>query len=266
MGNVRDNSSNVIDMDKYYTPLPTATYCIARTRKALRGCVVSEVIEPSAGNGAFSCQLPNCLAYDIAPEHPAIKQRDYLKHEWEYKPGRLIIGNPPFGSRSALAIQFFKQSVRIADYISFILPAAFYNNTQRCYEFDLVHSELLPTITYSGRNVSTCLNIYRRPAHGLNAKPDYTVPGLHITEIKKCLGQVPPTYYDMGIIAWGTPLGGPERVDNPHAKSFYITVERDDKERVLELIRDADWGSLYPMTSTPNLLHWHIHKYVGENL
>jgi hypothetical protein len=89
------------------------------------------LIEPSAGNGSFVDPLrkTGCVTwfYDISPEHPDVQQQDYL----EFNPAGLttkkihVIGNPPFGRQSTLAIQFIKHSALFAESFSFILPRSF---------------------------------------------------------------------------------------------------------------------------------------------
>lgn len=90
--------SNKIDLDKYYTPLDKAKYCIDKVYEIIGENNISEAIEPSAGNGSFSLQVPTtCLAYDIEPEHESITKQDFLTLNIDYLYGRLIIGNPPYG-------------------------------------------------------------------------------------------------------------------------------------------------------------------------
>ena len=45
---------------------------------------IEDIIEPSAGNGAFSSQI-KCTAYDIEPEFKDIIKADFLKENIEYK-------------------------------------------------------------------------------------------------------------------------------------------------------------------------------------
>ena len=46
---------------------------------------ITEIIEPSAGNGSFSNQINDCISYDIEPESENIKQQDFLELNLEYK-------------------------------------------------------------------------------------------------------------------------------------------------------------------------------------
>ena len=86
------------------------------------------VVEPSAGNGAFSSKIPNCVAIDIEPEANEIQKADFLS----WLPDKiinnnkvLVIGNPPFGRQSSMAIKFIKHACKFADTIAFVLPKSF---------------------------------------------------------------------------------------------------------------------------------------------
>lgn len=83
------------------------------------------VLEPSAGNGSFSKQIPNCLAFDLIPEDSSIKQQDFFAFSPEENKKYLVIGNPPFGQQGKMAIAFFKKAASFANTIAFILPKSF---------------------------------------------------------------------------------------------------------------------------------------------
>lgn len=86
-----------INNDKYYTPPELAKKLIIKTFRMIGKENITGLIEPSAGNGAFSNHFKKCLAYDIEPEAEGIIKQDFLTLDLPYKKGRLIIGNPPFG-------------------------------------------------------------------------------------------------------------------------------------------------------------------------
>lgn len=164
-----------IENDKYYTPIETANYVWDKVYNVCED--ITEVIEPSVGNGSF-LQHPIHkvdVAYDILPEctskDTAIIKGDFLAQDIPYKKGRLVIGNPPYGSRLSKAQKFYKKGVKIADYIAFILPISQLNTSRSMYEFDLVYSEDLGVLGYSGRKLHCCLNIYKRPSKGINPPP-----------------------------------------------------------------------------------------------
>jgi predicted RNA methylase len=95
------------------------------------------LIEPSAGNGVFISGMKQLCAhglfYDVEPEHPEIIPQDYLTwdagplREWvSNRNGKIhVIGNPPFGRQSSLAIKFIKKSCEFCHSLSFILPKSF---------------------------------------------------------------------------------------------------------------------------------------------
>ena len=162
-------NSNKLHLDKYYTSDETAQYCIDKAREILKNEKVTEVIEPSAGNGAFSKKIKRCIAYDLEPEDDSIIKQDFLELNIPYKEGRLFIGNPPYGSRLNLAKAFCNKAFELGDYVAYILPISQLNNTQTIYKFDLIYSEDLKEQNYSDRKIHCCFNIYKRPKNGLNA-------------------------------------------------------------------------------------------------
>lgn len=116
-------------LDRFYTPETTSKYCIDLIYNLDSYDVI---VEPSAGAGSFTKNLPGrTLSFDIAPADDSdnIIEKDYLTVQQEDIPcadRMLVIGNPPFGSRSVLAKRFIKKSVSLgADTIAFILPNTF---------------------------------------------------------------------------------------------------------------------------------------------
>jgi predicted RNA methylase len=140
---------NVID--KYYTKSSVVDKCIQCVKKS--GLINKHdiIIEPSAGNGAFMQSLKllsdHCRFFDIAPEAPGISTKDYLTFTIDevktqqsptqtqqlpiHPPKIHVIGNPPFGRQSSMAIKFIKHSCKFADSISFILPCSFKKQSMR---------------------------------------------------------------------------------------------------------------------------------------
>lgn len=111
-----------LGIDKFYTHPDVAKKCIELVPELDS---YSLIVEPSAGSGSFSSQL-DCLAYDIEPEGEGIIQQDWLQIEPFKEKSLLVIGNPPFGSRSSLAKSFIKKSILVgAETIAFILPNTF---------------------------------------------------------------------------------------------------------------------------------------------
>jgi len=126
---------NVID--KFYTKPNVVDICIRIIRDNIEFNDNDAIIEPSSGNGSFINGIKslskNYIFYDLEPDHNEIIQQDYLlfnPNELKSKYENIhIIGNPPFGRQSSLAIKFIKKSCEFADSVSFILPKSFKKNS-----------------------------------------------------------------------------------------------------------------------------------------
>jgi hypothetical protein len=120
-------------IDKFYTKKYVVNICIQIIRDNIEFGVNDAIIEPSSGNGSFIDGIKslskNYIFYDLEPEHNEIIQKDYLlfnQDEIKSKYENIhIIGNPPFGRQSSLAIKFIKKSCEFAESVSFILPKSF---------------------------------------------------------------------------------------------------------------------------------------------
>lgn len=118
-------------IDKFYTKNSVVDDCLKYVKKYINITNEDLVIEPSAGGGAFISSIKsltnNYLFYDLEPENSEIKKQDFLLSDEDYKiAGKIhIIGNPPFGRQSSLAIKFIKKSCGFCDTLSFILPKSF---------------------------------------------------------------------------------------------------------------------------------------------
>lgn len=256
-----------LNLDKYYTPEYIATRCIDTALSLIPE--PTEIVEPSAGDGSFSNQIQGCIAYDIAPGCSSVLQQDFLSLDIEYKKGRLVIGNPPFGPRNTLSVKFFKKSVTISDYVAFILPISQYENTQQMYEFDLIHSEILPRIEYSGIPVNTCFNVYTRPANGLlnTHRIDYSLKDVLVKEYRRGGNYPIPENFDFCMNTYGHSLGKEVSKIGTYCQENYIIIHNDKhRNKILEVMRNTDWKHLYPFTSTPKIQTWKIYKYLKESI
>jgi hypothetical protein len=140
-------------IDKFYTKQNVAQNCSNIAQQLLNiDNLIDVVIEPSAGNGVFIDSLTkicsNCLFYDIQPEHESIIIQDYLSFDYsnilipDLNTRYHIIGNPPFGRQSTLAIKFIKYSSQYCDSISFILPKSFKKDSMQRHfplQFHLIY-------------------------------------------------------------------------------------------------------------------------------
>lgn len=121
-----------VNLEQYFTCRRLAAKCLATVEKyyALESFTI--VLEPSAGDGAFFSLLPksNRVGIDLEPLADGILKADFF--EWEpplFEENILSIGNPPFGQRGALAVDFVNRTCQFSRVIAFILPRTFRKDT-----------------------------------------------------------------------------------------------------------------------------------------
>ena len=120
-------------IDKYYTKKSVVELCINYIKEKLLINENDLVIEPSAGDGSFIEAIKtishNYEFYDLEPDNDDIVKQNYLDYDTsdiqEKYDNIHIIGNPPFGRQSSLAIKFIKKSCDFCNSVSFILPKSF---------------------------------------------------------------------------------------------------------------------------------------------
>jgi len=128
---VRSVKRRVTD-EAYYTSRDIARSCVTRLGECVALDEFDLIVEPSAGNGSFLAFLPErtTVALDITPGAPDILQRDFLTWQPPNNARRiLVIGNPPFGQRAAIASRFVAHAAHFAHVIAFILPRSFNKET-----------------------------------------------------------------------------------------------------------------------------------------
>jgi len=147
-------------IDKYYTKQNVVIQCVELVKKYIQISNNDLIIEPSAGNGAFIENIKtlssNYKFYDLEPEHHEICKQDFLEINYEELKEKYknihIIGNPPFGRQSSIAIKFIKKCCLFSNSISFILPKSFKKESMKksfekhyhlIFEIDLLENSFL---------------------------------------------------------------------------------------------------------------------------
>lgn len=110
-----------IDKDQFFTNSVNVDFVLSKVNTN----DFDYVVEPSAGDGAFSNKIKNCIAIDIEPKSENIIKADFLTYNLDVKGNILSIGNPPFGRQSSLAIKFINKCAQFSSKIVFILPNSF---------------------------------------------------------------------------------------------------------------------------------------------
>ena len=253
-----------IENDKYYTPVDLAKYCIGKTFEIIGKENITDIIEPSAGNGSFSNQI-KCIAYDLFPESKDIIQQDYLTLNETYKKGRLIIGNPPYGRCLNLAQKFYKKSIKLGDYIAFILPISQLNNSITMYEFDLIHSEDLGKKEYSGAKLHCCFNIYKRPQKGLNK---YKIKKLKdITIYRNDSKGYLEKDFDIRICYRGYSAGKILKEHEHYCNEYKIKIHNNElRNEIIRVLNEVDWKKELKCISTPAIMQFHIYELLEREI
>ena len=262
---IESKGTSKLNLDQYYTSEEDMNYCVNKTLDILQenGYTVSEFLEPSAGQGVFSNYLAtsglNVIAIDIEPKSEDIIQADYLTYDIKYKKDRLIIGNPPFGSRLSLATKFYNKSVEIGDYISFILPISQLNNTKMMYKFDLIYSEDLGELIFSDdRKVHCCLNIYVRPKSGLNKKKTSKLKDVEI--VRQDSKKYDSFEFDIRMCYWGDATAGKILKDGERYSGEYkIKIHNEAlKDKIIAVLTNTDWKKELNSTAMCRIKQYHI--------
>ena len=117
-----------VDKEQFFTPQHVAEACVALAQSTIDFNAFDVIVEPSAGVGTFLDLLPadRRIGIDIDPQRSDLIAADFLGWRPEANAGRvLVIGNPPFGQRAALAVAFITHACTFADVVAFILPRSF---------------------------------------------------------------------------------------------------------------------------------------------
>ena len=157
---------------------------------------------------------------DIAPEASGILVQDFFT----YMPAAaaaakkiLVIGNPPFGRVSSLAIKFFNHAAAWATVIAFIVPRTFRRisvQNRLSLDFALIHDEDIPMEPCSFNppmQAKCCFQIWVKQRA---KRPIIDLPTTHIDWTflsfgpKDATGQpTPPVGADFAIRAYGGKCG-----------------------------------------------------------
>ena len=185
-----------VDVEAYVTSPALARTCVSAVSQWRPLSDFSCIVDPSAGSGAFLDLLPEDrrIGVDIRPPRSDVIEADFLA--WSPGPASgpiLVIGNPPFGQRGALAVRFVAHAATFAEAIAFILPRSFNKETFQNRvpaDFHLRHSMACDdAFLVDGRpqHVKTVFQIWERAATPRprvvrpRAHPHFTMRHAHLS-------------------------------------------------------------------------------------
>ena len=169
--------------DQFFTPKDLAKKCWDIFNREVKINIQEYIfIEPSAGDGSFLHILPNgSIGLDIEPRSAGIQTQDYLTWKPNIASNKYIVfGNPPFGLRGHLALNFINHSYSFADYVCFILPQLFESDgkgspRKRVKGYNLIYSEILSAMFYSPDKKEVKVNGVFQIWSKNTSNPKYTI-------------------------------------------------------------------------------------------
>lgn len=156
-------------LDQFFTPPELVSKCVQELEQLVDLNSFDQILEPSAGSGRFLDYLPlHTVGIDIEPHDSRVNRQDFFSWSCPLTTNVLVVGNPPFGQRGALAIRFIDHAMIFADTVAFILPRSFNKFTLQNrvnQNFHLVHSSNHSAVfDYHGEEaeVAVVFQVWRR--------------------------------------------------------------------------------------------------------
>ena len=263
--------------DQFFTKKAVARRCYRTFRRVAAELGVDlrryHFIEPSAGCGWFYQTLPRTrrVGIDLMPlRNREIIRADYLL--WRPAAGKkyIVIGNPPFGLRGHLALQFINHSAEFADMVAFILPQLFGSDGKGVpgkrvnKDLKLAYSAPLPAASFekpdgSPVDISTVFQVWTKVRH----------ENVRLASRKTCAAYIKIYSLSDG----GTPAGTRNKAmidkcdvylpstcftgmrayrsfnELPNQRGYGVVVHKA-KRAVKELLLKHDWaGTAFPSTN-----------------
>ena len=262
--------------DQFYTRPAVARECY-RTFLSVADSVKVNVsrhryIEPSAGCGWFYQALPKTrrIGVDLEPRRSCLIQADYLR--WTPPKGHryIVIGNPPFGLRGHLALQFINHSAGFADMVAFILPQLFESDGKGVpskrvdQKFRLAHSEKLPAASFekpdgSPVSISTVFQVWTAVNHRHIRMPARRTCSSYIRVFSLSNGGTPSSTRNKRMIGKcdvylpSTCFSGMKAYRSfgelPNGRGYGVVIHRS-KRRVENILMRQDWRQIaFPSTN-----------------
>jgi hypothetical protein len=252
--------------DQFFTPKDLAKKCWETFNREVTVNVEDYTfIEPSAGDGSFLQHLPKgSIGLDIEPRSTGIQNQDYLT----WKPNNttkkyIVFGNPPFGLRGHLALNFINHSQSFADYVCFILPQLFESDgkgspRKRVNGYNLIYSEGLSAMFYSPENHKVKVNGVFQIWSKHSSNPKYTIVANSEEKMKvyslsdggtisstrnkdmigKCDVYLPSTCFGKDNMKLY------EHFEDLPGRKGYGVVFFTEKERMIHKAESIDWSSI----------------------
>ena len=245
-------------LDKFYTLPSYSKICINKIDQLYDITKWDLIIEPSAGNGSFLNQIQsdNKIGIDISPEQSNIIKQNFFEYSPpSNKKNILVIGNPPFGRVSSLAIKIFNYSAKYANVIAFIIPRTFrkisvQNKLDKMFHlvYD-IETPNNPCCFFPTMMVKCCFQIWEKKStkrqiiNLSTTHPDWKFVGLGPLDEK---GQpTPPLNADFAMRAYGGKIGEIKinGLNELRPKSWHWFKSNIDKTELIDRFNHLDYSN-----------------------
>ncbi len=229
-------------------------------------------LEPSAGFGSFVNALkdvftkPQIIALDLDPKSFDITECDFFNFNTTKK-HIFTIGNPPFGKRARLAMDFFNHASNFSDYIAFIVPLQFEKwSVQKSLnkDFKLLFSKILDAKSFisNGKDYSVrcCFQIWTKLPCDVDLRLKEAPPTTHKDFEMWQYNNTPEAkkYFDKQKYKWNFAVARQGFYDYGHfiiqenelnPKVQYIFFKANN-EQILQNLKSLDFGKLSHKNTT----------------
>lgn len=235
------------ELDQYYTNPEYAKYFFSKVSDTVEMSKFDVQLEPSAGTGAFYSLMDKDKRFglDLDPKHPGVIQHDYLSWFPDIGKTTIVIGNPPFGKNSNLAIKFFNHSV-FADVIAMVLPRTFRKasviNRLDPY-FHLICDDLVPDNSFifdsKPYNVWCCAQIWEKRSYKREKIKIY-----NLKDVSDFFEIVEPEFSDFCIRRVGGSAGKIFEVDFKRFSPMSNYFIKSKHTQTLKILKNIDFNDV----------------------
>lgn len=135
-------------LDQFFTNPKITDFLVDKLFSLFPSSKNKKFIEPSVGSGNFYNSLvkkridkQNIITIDIDGSNFSDKEKiietNYLQYKIPFDKETITIGNPPFGKKGNLALEFLNKSLDESGIVAFILP--------KCFQRYSLQSKVKPT-------------------------------------------------------------------------------------------------------------------------
>ena len=231
-------------LDQFYTNPAIAEQCLKWLQENVDESKRKYFLEPSAGTGSFSNLVSPVFAFDLNPKAPNVKRKDFLtlKKLPSLQSETTVLGNPPFGKNSSLAIKFFNHAAQFGEVIAFIVPRTFKKKSTEGRlnpYFKKVFDKDLPkkSFIFNGEayDVPCCFQIWVKTQTPRKKEKPLESKVLIFTTKKEA---------DIAVRRVGGRTGkAMENVkDCSESSHYFLKVVKGDKKKVVEELNNLDFS------------------------